>query len=192
MEPNQAQSGRALAEIADQAATCAAAAFAEILNLPVSVQLSQAELVDERGAGAAILEAGSKWGKAVHMHFDDGACGEALFLLPAGHDASLMATVFEQNPDLQDVENSAEAALFEIGNVLLNACVGTLVNRMGLRVNYLVPKVIDAPVISELISPDPDQPARFLQMLSTLGVGDIKVKAYIILIFYTDLASLVN
>jgi chemotaxis protein CheY-P-specific phosphatase CheC len=184
MATSQPQPIPALSELVAQAANRAASALAEMVNLPVSVQLSRAELVEKRQAGAYILDEKTEWGKAVHIHFDDEATGEALFLLPAGHDTSLAAALFEQIPSLQDAENPVDAILVEIGNVLLNTCVGTIANHMGKHIHYQLPETIEAPVIARFLDPAVNKAAQFLRMLSTLGVGNIKVTAYIVLIFY--------
>jgi chemotaxis protein CheC len=186
MIPNQPQPIQSLSEIVNQAANRAAAAFAEMLSLPVNVQLSRAELIDKRQVNASNLNDETNWGKAVHIHFEDGASGEALFLLPAGHDANLVAALFEQIPALQDAKTSADIVLLEIGNVLLNACVGTIANQMGKHISYQVPELIESPIIAQFIDPDPSRPLKLIRMMSTLGVGDIEVSAYIVLIFYTD------
>ena len=186
MTTSQPQPIQALSALVAQAANRAASALAEMINLPVSVQLSRAELVEIPQAGAYILDDKTEWGKAVHIHFDGEATGEALFLLPAGHDASLAAALFEQIPSLQEADNPVDSILVEIGNVLLNTCVGTIANRTGKHIHYHLPETIEAPVIARFLDPAENKPAQFLRMLSTLGVGDISVNAYIVLIFYND------
>jgi hypothetical protein len=190
MAASQPQSSPGLSALIEQAAQRAAASFADILNLPVSVQLSRAEQDAQAQAPVLGAQDGRPWGKAIHIHFEDDVSGDALFLLPAGDEVRLLAALFAQNPSLSEVENASEVILLEIGNVLLNACVGTISNRMGWHIQYQVPLSIAGPEIAEILNPGPYGPTHLLRMLSTLGVGEIKINATLILIFYTQVSGL--
>jgi len=181
-----------LAEILETASRRAAEAFAEMLNLPVSVQLSQAEMVDQSVPEVNLLMDGIVWGNVVHIHFEDGASGESLFLLPSGHTEILVNALYVENPGLREEENSSEAILLEFGNVLLNASLGTIANRMGSHISYEMPEMIETSALNSLLEPLHQQPVKVLKMLSTLGVGEIKVSAYLILLIYTDHLGLKN
>ena len=174
-------------QLMGQAADRAATAFAEMLNLPVSIKLSKAELVDDLSAGFNIVNKNNNWGKAVTLNFNGGIRGKAIFLLPARHDNILLSALFEQNPDLESIEGDSNGILTEIGNVLLNVCVGTIANHIEKQVLYQQPELIQQPDITRFFEYGLAGSPNMLLMISTLGVGKIEVDAYIVLVLYDTL-----
>jgi chemotaxis protein CheC len=187
MNDNQAHSMDKTSQLMGQAADRAATAFAEMLNLPVSIKLSKAELVDDLSAGFNIVNKNNNWGKAVTLNFNGGIGGKAIFLLPARHDNILLSALFEQNPDLESIEGDSNGILTEIGNVLLNVCVGTIANHIEKQVLYQQPELIQQPDITRFFEYGLAGSPNMLLMISTLGVGKIEVDAYIVLVLYDTL-----
>ncbi len=166
----------------DSAAARAAAAFAEMLALPVSVQFSKAELVAGPQIDAQAAPLASAWSAGVHIHFEGAAQGEALFLLPEGNDAALVDALLEQNPFLKDEPDPARTVIMEIGNVLLNACTGTIANHFGWQIIYQAPELLTRPGLAALVAAEPDS-ASLLRLMSSLGVGGLEIQAIILMLF---------
>ena len=187
MHNNQPQN---LNQIMEQASTRAATAFGEMLNLPVTVQLSNADLLNWQAMLHLIDQETPNWGSAVVLPFlekaqagkSGGIQGESIFMLPAGSDQTLMQAVFEQIPDMQNDVDARQNILLEMGNVLLNACVGTVVNQLNKNVVYQTPQLIEPAQIRSFFNAQSDNPDSALWMRSKLGVGGLEVNAEIILI----------
>ncbi len=181
-----------LNEMMRMASQRAALAFGEILNLPVAVQFSQANMLEWSSLRSYVQHEFPAWSSAVHIAFSGPAGGEALFLLPRGNDTALLAAIFEQNPGLQTLEDSRQTILVEIGNVLLNACVGTIANQVGKQVTYQTPVLREAGEVQRLLENSPAPHSPVLQMMSSLGVGGLEISAVILLVLYDAQLMLVG
>jgi len=177
----------ALNQLMQQASIRAAAALSEMLNLPVSVELSKADLLDWEAVISHVRQESPNWGASVFIHFQGAANGESIFLLPKGGDTALVASLFEQNPDLAEMENAHQAVLCEVGNVLLNACVGTIANQLGKQVTYQTPELIEPAQIQHLLENSQARKSPILWLMSSLGVGGLKVSATILLLVYEEI-----
>jgi chemotaxis protein CheC len=175
---------QSFSKLVDLSSKRAGAAFAGMLEMPVSVQLSLAELVVPQG-GTGFLDPATRWGKAIHIHFYDEILGDALFLLPAGSETSLVAAIFAQNPELKGGQDAADNIFLELGNVVLNACVGSIANHLIRRVKYQMPQLIESAQVNSMLKPSSEQRSKLLRMMSTLAVGEINVRANIVIIIRT-------
>ena len=75
----------------------------------------------------------------VHQIFSGPVAGDALLVLDQPS-AAILKELLTNEPALPlDIDASAREVLTEIGNVLLNACVGTFVNLLKIQVSFSVP-----------------------------------------------------
>jgi len=187
MDTNQPQNLNLLME---QASTRAALAFGEMLNLPVSVHLSDADRLNWSAMLNLIDQELPNWGSVVVLPFQEKAQagkpdrlqGESIFTLPLGSDQTLIQAVCAQIPDMETDAEARQNILPEIGNVLLNACVGTVVNQLNKSVIYETPRLLEPAQIQALYTTQRHNPDSALWMRSKLRVGDLEVNAEIILI----------
>ncbi|MBI9043723.1 MAG: hypothetical protein JEZ06_04510 [Anaerolineaceae bacterium] len=77
---------------------------------------------------------------SISLDFFGDIKGSAHLILKEGHDSNLVKVVAEyQEIDLGSMDDPEVAVLTEIGNMLLNASVGTITNAMGHKVEFKVP-----------------------------------------------------
>ncbi len=82
-----------------------------------------------------------------------GACpGRALLIFPDRPSLDPVRIALAGDQTLQDVQELETDALAEIGNVVLNACVGTLANRLGQALPMSLPDVVRGSVSDVLAS----------------------------------------
>lgn len=75
----------------------------------------------------------------VHQIFSGPVAGDALLVLDQ-HSASILKELLTNEPALPlDIDASAREVLTEIGNILLNACLGTFGNLLQIQVAFSVP-----------------------------------------------------
>lgn len=191
-----------LNKLVAQASNRAAAAFGEMINLPVTVHLSNADLLDWQAVEQAVAKENITWGSAVYLAFKnalqvqtahgyamtgEAMHGNAIFLLPTGSDTALVEAIIRQNPDLLSMENAQENILLEIGNVLLNACVGTITNQLDIQVVYDTPQLVGPGVMRRLFEGQEGKSSPALWLRSVLGIGGLEVNAEIVLIMTGDM-----
>lgn len=89
---------------------------------------SLGKLVDERVA-------------SVHQVFSGPVAGDALLLLDPIAAATLTELLTDVPPLSVDLDPSAREVFTEVGNIVLNACIGTFGNMLGVPVSFSVPDV---------------------------------------------------
>ena len=89
---------------------------------------SLGKLVDERVA-------------SVHQVFSGPVAGDALLLLDPIAAAMLTELLTDVPPLSMDLDPSSREVFTEVGNIVLNACIGTFGNMLGVPVSFSVPDV---------------------------------------------------
>jgi chemotaxis protein CheC len=75
----------------------------------------------------------------VHQIFSGPVSGDALLVLDQ-HSASILKELLTNEPALPlEIDRSAREVVTEIGNILLNACLGTFGNLLKVQVSFSVP-----------------------------------------------------
>ncbi|HEY7788918.1 MAG TPA: chemotaxis protein CheC [Vicinamibacterales bacterium] len=76
---------------------------------------------------------------SVHQIFSGPVVGDALLVIDQGS-ASILKELLTNEPALPlDIDASAREVLTEVGNILLNACLGTFGNLLQVQVSFSVP-----------------------------------------------------
>jgi chemotaxis protein CheC len=89
---------------------------------------SLGKLVDERVA-------------SVHQVFSGPVAGDALLLLDPVAAATLTELLTDVPPLSMDLDPSSREVFTEVGNIVLNACIGTFGNMLNVPVSFSVPEV---------------------------------------------------
>jgi len=75
----------------------------------------------------------------VHQIFSGAVAGDALLILSHAAAGTLKELLTDEAPLPLSVDASAREVLTEVGNVLLNACLGTFGNLLNVQVSFSVP-----------------------------------------------------
>jgi chemotaxis protein CheC len=173
-----------LALIMHSATQRAAEALEEILEQPVRIDLEDVRAESFRSIEDFFKKKPFAVNAGVKLQFSGAFWGSALFLLAAGQEQALFSELSKHDPVVVDSKDAQKAILAEIGNIILNACVGTIVNELNERVNYQVPEVFMALLADNGSLMDSrtgnQQEAETFVLTSQLMVGALEVNAYIV------------
>jgi chemotaxis protein CheC len=78
---------------------------------------------------------------SVHQNFSGPLVGDAFLILTHSGAAALTGLLTEGTASAEPLDESAREVLTEIGNILLNACLGMFGNLLAVRVTFSVPKL---------------------------------------------------
>jgi chemotaxis protein CheC len=120
----------------------------------------------------------------VHQIFNGPVAGDALLLL--GHDAAVTLTdlMIHENIQSKRLNASAREVLIEVGNILLNACMGIFGDLLQVRVSFAVPRLhLDdpAPLLISLTLGHVDLHYA-LVVLTTFRLRDSEVNGYLVIV----------
>lgn len=119
----------ALVEIFNIGVGHAAAAMSEIVNEEVTMSVPSITFLNR--ADAAALLGSKRDGDricGVSQHYDGAFATEAILMFPEDKSLEIVRLMVGDSVPLQELTEMEQEAMSEIGNIILNSCVGTLAN----------------------------------------------------------------
>jgi chemotaxis protein CheC len=122
---------------------------------------------------------------SIHQVFGGPVAGDALLLL--NHDGAVHLTDLLTDgggPPSSRLDESAREVLTEVGNILLNACLGMFGNLLDVRVSFSVPRLhmetLDE-LLASLISGD-KEPQYALVIYTAFQIRDSSVRGFLVMV----------
>lgn len=111
---------------------------------------------------------------AVRQHFSSSFSGDILLIFPERRSLDLVRSMLGDSVPMDSLTELEQEALLEVGNIILNACLGSLANQLGLVIESSLPIYLRGRGASILEAKHPDtELVMFLQVdfsLATKGV----------------------
>lgn len=130
----------AVTELLNIAIGRAASALNEMVSDEVKLSVPFIDFVT-RGEAAQRLREDAKDNDviAVKQRFDGQFYGDVMLLFPERKSLDLVRMILKDAVPLDSLTELEQEALIEVGNVVLNACLGSLANQLGLRIESSLP-----------------------------------------------------
>ncbi len=132
----------ALTRLAGIGVDRAVAALRDLVGIPVAFVPSMPEVVRRSEISAALGLVGATATVGVRQEFEGAFPGRALLIFPDTASLVLVRLALGGAPALEDVAELECEAMAEIGNIVLNALVGTIANRIGLSLPMSLPEIV--------------------------------------------------
>jgi chemotaxis protein CheC len=120
----------------------------------------------------------------IHQVFDGPVSGDALLLLNYEGAVQLTELLTDDLPVSNRLDESAREVLTEVGNILLNACLGVFGNVLHVHVGFSVPR-LSLNNVEELIlwlNESRDELSYALVVFTKFHVRDSEVNGYLVLV----------
>jgi chemotaxis protein CheC len=131
----------ALSELINIAFSRTAAALSELTGHRVLLDVPQVSIFPINDLGAALAEFLPAEVATVHQVFRGPVTGDALLLLNYDGAVTLTDLLTDERVRSQRLNTSAREVLTEVGNILLNACLGMFGNLLQVHVSFSVPRL---------------------------------------------------
>jgi chemotaxis protein CheC len=131
----------ALSEVINIGFARAAAALSELTGARVLLDAPQVAIYPIHEVSKAFQGYISTEVATVHQIFTGPVAGDALLLLDAKGASHLTRLLTNDTDKSGQLDASDREVLMEIGNILLNACLGTLGNLLQIRITFAVPRL---------------------------------------------------
>jgi chemotaxis protein CheC len=131
----------ALGEFINIAFSRTAASLSEITGHRVLLDVPKVEIysIDDVAANLVRFLPGDV--ASIHQPFDGAIAGDAFLILNYEGAVRLTDLLTDGNVRQQQLDESAREVLTEVGNILLNACLGMFGNVLQVRVSFSVPNL---------------------------------------------------
>jgi len=118
----------ALVEIFNIGVGHAARAMSEIVNEDVTMSVPSISFLNRADAAAMLGNKDSSRVCGVSQHYDGAFSTEAILMFPEDKSLDIVRLMVGESVPLQQLTEMEQEAMSEIGNIILNSCVGTLAN----------------------------------------------------------------
>lgn len=131
----------ALGEFINIAFSRTAASLSEITGQRVLLDVPKVEVfpIEEVARNLARFLPGDV--ASIHQPFDGAIAGDAFLILNYEGAVRLTDLLTESSPSQPELDESSREVLTEVGNILLNACLGMFGNVLQVRVGFSVPNL---------------------------------------------------
>jgi chemotaxis protein CheC len=121
---------------------------------------------------------------SIHQVFAGPVAGDALLLLNYAGAVELTALLVDDQPQSVYMDESSREVLTEIGNILLNACLGMFGNLLHIHVSFSVPRLhlesLDE-LIDSLITEEEDERRYALVVSTAFRIRDSAVSGFLVM-----------
>jgi chemotaxis protein CheC len=132
----------ALTELVNLGVSNAAASLREMVREEVLLSVPSASIVSREQAILTLNQRNANRLVAVHQNFDGDIRGRALLIFPEAQSMELVRAIVGSDMSPEDLMDLEQEALAETGNVLLNACLGTIANNLQRSLRISLPEVV--------------------------------------------------
>jgi chemotaxis protein CheC len=125
---------------------------------------------------------------SIHQVFAGPVSGDALLLLNYEGAVHLTELLTEGHKPSEYLDESAREVLTEVGNILLNACLGMFGNLLNVRVTFSVPR-LHLETLDELIestTSDKTEMHYALVIYTAFQIRDSSVKGFLVIVLSVD------
>lgn len=131
----------ALTELVNIGVSRAAASLRKMVNREVILSVPAVEVVTRKSAASLIGQRESEPLIAVQQQFEGPFSGRALLIFPQSNGVSLVRAIVGDDMGEDDLLDMEDEALAEIGNVILNGCLGSMANMLQHTLHMSLPDV---------------------------------------------------
>jgi chemotaxis protein CheC len=179
----------ALTELVNIGVSRAAASLRKMVDKQVLLSVPSVEVVSPSAAAALMGQQESDDLVAVRQEFAGSFSGQALLIFPEDNSLELVRAVVGEELDAAEVASLKDEALAETGNVILNGCLGTIVNMLNQSLQMSLPKVLygDGKALFD-VGDNPGDDGLVLFLYINFSIRDRNIRGYIAMMM--DLPSL--
>ncbi|PHS18305.1 MAG: hypothetical protein COA86_09205 [Kangiella sp.] len=182
----------AIAEMLNIGMGAAAASLSEMVNQEVLLSVPYVEFMNQGTAFEQIKNTVGENFKAVKEEFDGAFGGDAFLFFSDSHSKELVKILIDKDSLPEDLyEEMEKEVLTEIGNIVLNACLGSLADIFGKELELKIPEFMqgdfETVVSSDKIPVNANDVVLLLNMQFSLKEKD--VSGFISLLMAVDSAK---
>lgn len=184
MELSQIQRD-ALTELINIGYGRAAGALSELTGYRISLEVPNVAIHQVENIAPVLEKLLVQPVASVNQAFTGPLMGNALLLLDKSSALVLSRLLGEGGRETDDLDSNAREIVTEVGNILLNACLGVFGNLLQIQVNFAVPRfqLESIPRILDSMSPPSAEKLRYGLMVHTrFHVKSENVTGYMVIV----------
>ena len=154
-----------------------------ILRSHVHLQVPSLKILSSEELEAEVSKSGSECLSCINLPFKGNISGVMELVFPAESASKFVIAITGEEADTTDMNSTRAGALSEVGNIVLNAVMGTISNILGFKLRYSVPGYTEGNYNS-LLPVHPSVPDTTVVVVHTRFVVEkLEVEGSIIMFF---------
>lgn len=180
----------ALTELVNVGVARAATSLRKMIDRQVLLSVPAVEVVTRKTASALIGQRESQSLVGIRQNFEGVLAGNAVLIFPESNASALVRVIVGEESDDGDIPDMEDAVLSETGNIILNACLGSIANQLREPLKMSLPLVRRGASVTLIESEDGvDDEGFVLFVYIDFAVTARDIRGYLALVM--DLTSLV-
>jgi len=180
----------ALHELMNIAAGRAADAMSRLFGMRVYMHITRVRLLSGQKLSDFLTEEIGAIGSLASQRFYGGLDGAALMVVPYEHTLELVHLLTRGEVELLHLTSEDQSVLAELSNIVLSACVGSLVQQLGTRVRFQLPHVNlnlhGAQVVGHITRLVSNRCYQVMVLSTQLDLGEQRLETYILVVVLMD------
>ena len=184
----------ALSELTNIAFGRAAASFSDLAGQRVLLNTPSVAVYETSALKDALSKLVEGQGATVHLDFTGPVSGDALLVLDHADAVLLVGLLLGTQSATGRLSTLDQEALVEVGNILLNACLGTFGNLLQANIRFSVPNLYLGALVSATETWFKARTLRHALVASTtIGLQEIAVSGLVLVVMdATDMERLIQ
>ena len=117
----------------------AAASLGQMVNEEISLSVPKVEVISSINATQQLADISPTNLSGVTQEFSGTLTGKAMLLFPEDQSLNLVRLLLKDTVPLELMSEMEKEALTEVGNIILNACFGTVANSLAFEIDSTIP-----------------------------------------------------
>lgn len=181
----------AIAESFNIGIGAAAAALSEMVGQEVALSVPEINLLDRATAAEHIKSRADKLITGVREGFSGSFSGHALLLFPQERSLELVRLLLKEDVPLEFLTDMEQEALVEVGNIILNACLGNIATIMGEEIMNEIPVAVKGNMHEIILNNDVVSDHEYvMELRMEFRVENVDIQGHIA--FIMDIQSVHN
>jgi len=177
----------AIAEAFNMGVGVAAASLSEMVEREVTLSVPDIDIMLRDQAKASLGIQAHQQISGVIEEFKGSFEGHAMLLFPKDISLELVRLLLKQDVENEFLTEMESEALIEVGNIIINACLGSIANIMGEEINNQIPEAVTGRM-GEIITDKSIAPEEnyIMKLRMDFHVADEDISGYIAFIMGLD------
>ena len=126
---------------------------------------------------------------AIKERFTGAFEGDAILVFPEKHGAELVRSLLDEDMPDESMTELEQESLLEVGNIVLSACLGAIINILECRLDIKLPVLHKGTIEKVLGDKATDGNAIYMVMRIDFSTQNKEIKGYLIFLFDSDFTS---
>lgn len=157
-----------------------------MLETHIELEVPSVIMFDPENPGEKMTDVSGSEITSVQLSFHGPFSGSSALVFPPESVGNLVATLTGEKPDSEGFPETISGTLYEVGNILINAVMGSIANLLTAQIDFSPPSFKEGK-FADLIKPDDQQETMtFLLIRTNFKVREPYINGNVFLIFGID------